>query len=105
MSIYFIIIIGIILFEYILSFIVRTLNIQALEPSLPKEFSDTFNEEKYAKSQNYTRSNSKFAYITSTFSLIIGLWFILSGFYNTVDLYVRSFGFSEIITGLCFFGL
>ena len=99
------IIVGIILFEYILSFIVRTLNIQALDPKLPKEFSDTFDEDKYSKSQDYTRSNAKFSYITSTFSLIIGLWFILSGFYNTVDLYVRSFGFTEIATGLCFFGL
>ena len=82
MSIYFIIIIGIILFEYILSFIVRTLNIQALAPNLPQEFSDTFDKEKYAKSQDYTKTNSKFAYITSTFSLIVGLWFILSGFYK-----------------------
>jgi len=105
MSIYFTVIIGIILFEYILSFIVRTLNIQALDPKLPGEFLDTFDDEKYAKSQDYTRSNSKFAYLTSTFSLILGLWFILSGFYNTIDLYARSFGFSEIITGLCFFGL
>ena len=61
MSIYFIVIIGVILFEYVLSFIVRTLNIQALDPNLPKEFSDTFNEEKYAKSQDYTRTNSKFS--------------------------------------------
>ena len=44
MSIYFIIIIGIILFEYILSFIVRTLNIQALDPNLPEEFLDIFDE-------------------------------------------------------------
>ena len=105
MSIYFIIIIGIILFEYILSFIVRTLNIRALAPNLPQEFSDTFDKEKYAKSQDYTKTNSKFAYITSTFSLIVGLWFILSGFYNTIDIYARSFGFSELVTGLCFFGL
>ena len=105
MSIYFIVIIGVILFEYILSFIVRTLNIKALDPNLPKEFTDIFDKEKYAKSQDYTRTNSKFAYVTSTFSLFLGLWFIFSGFYNSVDLYVRSFGYSEIITGLCFFGL
>ena len=86
MSIYFIVIIGVILFEYVLSFIVRTLNIQALDPKLPQEFADTFDEEKYAKSQDYTKTNSKFSYITSTFSLFLGLWFILSGFYNTIDL-------------------
>ena len=105
MSIYFIVIIGVIIFEYLLSFIVRTLNIKALDPNLPKEFADTFNDEKYEKSQDYMRTNSIFAYFTSTFSLFLGLWFILSGFYNTMDLYVRSFGYSEIITGLCFFAL
>ena len=83
MSIYFIVIIGVILFEYILSFIVRTLNIKALDPNLPKEFADIFDKEKYAKSQDYTRTNSKFAYVTSTFSLFLGLWFIFSGFYNS----------------------
>ena len=105
MSIYFTAIIGIILFEYILSFIVRTLNLGALDSKLPSEFLDTFDNNKYRESQEYTRTNSRFAYVTSTFSLIIGLWFILSGFYNTVDLYARSFGYSEIITGLCFFAV
>ena len=103
MSVYFYIIIGVILFEYILSFIVRTLNIQSLDPTLPDEFSDTFDNDKYLKSQEYTITNSKFSYFTSTFSLIISLWFILSGFYNTVDLYVRNYGFNEILTGLLFF--
>ena len=86
MNIYFIIIIAILIFEYTLSFIVRTLNIQSLDPILPKEFEDTFDKDKYLKSQEYTIPNSKFAYFTSTFSLIISLWFILSGFYNTIDL-------------------
>ena len=80
MNQYFIIIIGVIIFEYILSFIVRTLNIRALDPNLPSEFLDVFDQDKYAKSQAYTITNSKFSYITSTFSLIISLWFIISGF-------------------------
>ena len=71
MNIYFIIIITILLFEFTLSFIVRTLNLGALDPSLPKEFEDTFDKEKYVKSQDYTRVNSRFSYITSTFSLIV----------------------------------
>ena len=103
MNIYFYIIIGIIIFEYILSFIVRSLNIQSLDPILPKEFEDTFDKDKYLESQEYTITNSKFAYFTSTFSLIISLWFILSGFYNTIDLYVRSYNYSDIVSGLLFF--
>ena len=105
MNIYFIIIIGIILFEYILSCIVKYLNIVALDPQLPSEFSDTFDEEKYKKSQEYTKTNTKFSLITNTFTLVISLWFILSGFYNTIDIYSRNMGYGDIITGIIFFGI
>ncbi len=105
MNIYMIAIPFILVFEYILSFIVRTLNIKALDPVLPSEFEDTFDKDKYLKSQDYTRTNSKFSYITSTFSLILSLIFIFGGFYNAIDQYVISFGYSSIITGLLFFGL
>ena len=105
MNIYFIVIIGVILFEYVLSFVVRTLNIRSLDPNLPEEFSDTFDKEKYKKSQLYAKTNSSFDGISTTFSVVLSLVFILSGFYNTIDLYARSFGLNEIFTGLCFFGL
>ena len=105
MSIYFIIIIGIVLFEYILSCIVRYLNLRALDPNLPAEFSDTFDKEKYLKSQEYTKTNTKFSFITSTISLVISLSFILGGLYNVVDLYIRNLGYGDIVTGLCFFGV
>ena len=105
MNIYFIVIIGVILFEYVLSFVVRTLNIRSLDPNLPEEFSDTFDKEKYKKSQLYAKTNSSFDGIATTFSVALSLIFIFSGFYNTIDLYARSFGLNEIFTGLCFFGL
>jgi len=105
MNIYFIAIIAILIFEYTLSFIVRTLNLKALDPKLPKEFEDTFDSEKYKESQNYTRTNSKFSYITSTFSLMISFIFIFAGVYNIVDQFVREIGYGEIVTGLFFFGL
>ena len=105
MDIYFFIIIGVIVFEYLLSFSVRTLNIRALSSKLPEEFKDVYDNEKYIKSQDYTKTNAKYSYLTSTFSLGLGLWFILSGFYNSLDLYARGFGFNEIITGILFFGI
>ena len=105
MTIYFIIIIGVIFFEYTLSCIVRYLNLGALDPSLPAEFSDTFDEDKYKKSQEYTKTNTRFSFITSTFSLAVSLIFILGGFYNTVDLYARGMGYGEISTGIIFFGV
>ena len=103
MNIYFIAIIAILIFEYALSFIIRTLNLTALDPNLPEEFKDTFDQEKYLKSQDYTRENSRFSYITSSFSLIVSLLFIFGGVYNIIDQFVRSFGYGDIVTGLFFF--
>ena len=103
MNLYFVAIIGIILFEYMLSSIVRYLNLKALNPNLPSEFSDVFDRDKYLKSQNYTRTNSSFGYLTSTFSLVISLIFIFGGVYNYIDLYVRDFAYNDIITGILFF--
>ena len=105
MNIYIFIIPFILFFEYLLSFIVRTLNLMALDPKLPEEFKDTFDSDKYIKSQEYTRTNSKFSYITSTFSLLITLIFIYGGIYNIIDQWLIGFLENKIIIGLLFFGL
>jgi len=105
MNIYFIIIIGMILFQYTLSFLVKILNLKALNPNLPDDFSDVFDKDKYIKSQEYTKTNTKFSFITSTFSLFVNLSFILGGFYNIIDLYVRGLGYNPQLTGLVFFAL
>lgn len=104
MSIYFIIIIGMLLFQYILEILVNILNLRALKPSLPDEFKDTFDEDKYIKSQEYTKTNTKFSFITSTFSLIVNLTFIFGGIYNYIDILVRNYGYDANLTGLLFFG-
>ncbi len=104
MSIYFIIIIGMLLFQYILEILVNILNLRALKPSLPNEFKDTFDEDKYIKSQEYTKTNTKFSFVTSTFSLIVNLTFIFGGIYNYIDILVRNYGYNTNLTGLLFFG-
>ena len=104
MSIYFIIIIGMFLFQYILEILVNILNLRALKPSLPNEFKDTFDEDKYIKSQEYTKTNTKFSFVTSTFSLIVNLTFIFGGIYNYIDILVRNYGYNTNLTGLLFFG-
>ena len=102
MNIYILIIPFILFFEYLLSFIVRTLNLFALDPKLPEEFKDTFDSDKYIKSQEYTRTNSKFSYITSTFSLLITLIFSYGGIYNIIDQWLIGFLENKIVIGLLF---
>ena len=105
MTIFLAIIVGTIIFEYVLSFVSRQLNLKSLTTNLPDKFVGFYDEEKYAKSQNYTRANSSFGRISSTFNFILILVVIFLGLFDTLDQYARSFGYSPLITGLIFFGI
>jgi len=83
----------------------RQLNLKSLTMMLPKEFVGFYDEKKYEKSQNYTRINSKFEHVSSTFNLILILSVIYFELFDTLDQYARSFGYSPIITGLIFFSI
>ena len=51
MNIFLAIIVGTIIFEYILSLVSRQLNLKSLTTTLPDEFVGFYDEEKYKKSQ------------------------------------------------------
>ncbi|UIJ39507.1 hypothetical protein LWC08_00350 [Desulfobaculum bizertense] len=84
---------------------VSLLNLRALHPELPREFSDTFDAASYAKSQEYTRIGSRFGLIASSVELVVLLAFIFLGGFPVVDSIAKSFGFGNIITGLFFFAI
>jgi len=105
MNIFTIIILGAILIDFILGIISNRLNLKALSKDLPKEFEDVYDEETYARSQEYTRVNTKFGFITGTFDLLLLLVFWFAGGFNWLDQWARSFEFGEIVTGLIFIGV
>jgi len=93
------------LLEFFLYTLSRFLDLKHLSTDLPGEFKGYYSQEEYARSQKYLKENTRFAYFTSTFDLFIILLMIFLGFFNTIDLWVRGFEFSPIITGLLFFGI
>ena len=105
MNIYLLIILSALIGEFLLRTLVRVLNLKALDPGLPNEFQGYYDEEKYARSQEYTRVNTRFAFFTTSFDLIVILVFILFGGFNFVDQIVRGFGLSILPSGLAFFGI
>ena len=105
MNIYLCIIVAALLLEFFLYTVSRFLDLKNLSKDLPDEFTGYYNQDEYVRSQEYTRDNARFSYITSTFDLFIMLLVIFLGLFNYVDLWVRGFGFSPIITGLVFFGV
>lgn len=105
MNLYLVIILVILIGQYLLSLVVDRMNIKNLNPELPNEFKGFYDEDKYAKSQRYTRENSTFGLIQSTFSIAVIIPFILLGGFNTIDKVARSAGYNPIITGLLFVGI
>ena len=103
MNLYFVIIIAALAFEFILSRISGLLSIRSLEATLPEEFRDCYDQEKYKSSQDYTKTNEKFSLISDTFNFILIMVVILLGLFNDLDIFVRQMGcHSEIINGLIF---
>ncbi|MEJ2136720.1 MAG: M48 family peptidase, partial [Desulfofustis sp.] len=84
---------------------ISLLNLQALSPTLPEEFSDTYDQEKYRQSQAYTRVQTIFSVLESSIITALLLLFLLSGGFNLVDQFVRGFGLGTIPTGILYAGL
>lgn len=105
MNIYLGIILAALLLEFFLYNLSRYLDLKCLSKELPLEFKDYYSVDEYARSQEYLIENTRFSYFISCFDLVVIFLVIFSGFFNVIDVVVRSYGFSSIITGLLFFGL
>ena len=105
MNPYLIIILTALIGEFLLCSIARYLNLKTLSPNLPTEFVGFYDDEKYRQSQEYTKVKAKFAYVSSSFDLVVILGFILMGGFNYVDGLARSWTSTPILTGFAFFGL
>lgn len=88
-----------------LDFVVTLLNLKALSPELPEEFRDTFDAERYARSQEYTRESARFEIIHSIFSLTVTVAFWNFGGFGWLDELSRRLAPGEIPAGLVFLGL
>ncbi|PID76335.1 MAG: peptidase M48 [Deltaproteobacteria bacterium] len=106
MNIWLVIILLILIVNYFIELIVSVLNLKSMDEELPAEFSQVFDKQEYAKSQNYLRVTTGFSLIKNSTNLFVTIAFILAGGFNYADLLARSFGYSSsIITGLIFTGI
>jgi len=105
MNIYLIIILAIIIGNYILDLIIELFNLRSIKKELPEEFVGFYDANKYEKSQEYLKDNTKFKLIQGLFTVGVILFLILSGGFNFVDQLARSFNLNLIFTGLIFTGI
>ena len=105
MNIYTLVILLALLVNFVLELVSEFLNLKALSPELPAEFRGTYDEKEYARSQQYTREKTGYGIIVGICDITVLLLFWFLGGFNTLDLWVRDFGFGEIVTGLVFMGI
>ena len=104
-NILFIIIIIILIADFALERYLAFLNIQESGKELPTILRDIYNPEKYARQQDYFRTNSRFGMLTSSFSFIIILFMITCGGFIFVDNFVQQYIQNPIWTPILFFGI
>jgi STE24 endopeptidase len=105
MNIYGIIILLTLVIDFLISLVADLLNLKHLDGDLPDEFKGIYDAENYKKSQDYTRTNTHFGFITSSFSLAVILIFWFVGGFNHLDLWVRSWNLHPILTGIVYVGI
>lgn len=102
MNIYALIIIVTIAFDFVLDLISNWMNLNSLSKQLPDEFEGVYDEETYAKSQEYTKVRTRFGFITGAFDLLLLLGFWFSGGFNWLDEIIRAWDFNELVTGVLY---
>lgn len=102
MNIYAVIILVTIAVDFILDLVSNYLNLKSLSKELPNEFEGVYDEETYAKSQEYTKVRTRFGFLTGFFDLVVVLSFWFSGGFNWLDQIVRGWGFGELVTGILY---
>ena len=101
----FYIIIGILLFDYLLEQFLDYLNATRRSSELPEELKGIYDKEKYKKSIEYDRVNHKFSFIISSFNLVLILLFLFFSGFAIIDDIARSYSSNSIVVALIFFGI
>ncbi len=101
----FYIIIAIISINFIIDKVLDAINAKHYKDPIPKELDDVYDDEAYKKSQAYKAVNYKFGLLTSSFSFVLTLAFLLLDGFEYVDNIARNYSENPIIIALIFFGI
>lgn len=101
----FYLIIGILVFEFVLDRLLDWLNASYRNKPIPKELQGIYDDEKYLKQQNYAKENSRFGLLSSGFSFLIMLIFLIFGSFGWLHHQLEPYIAQPLVLGLAFFGV
>lgn len=101
----FYIIIATIVINFIIDKVLDAINAKHYNDPIPEVLNDVYDAEEYKKSQAYKTVNYKFGLITSLFSFVLTLGFLLLDGFEYVDNFARRYSDNPILIALIFFGI
>jgi STE24 endopeptidase len=101
----FILIILFVAGNYLLEQLLSTLNRGRLSSIIPPKLIGIYDQEKYARQQNYSLVNSRFDDFTRLFTLILALGMLFLDGFAWVDTIARNISDNDIVISLLFFGI
>lgn len=98
-------ILGIVLIDYAIDQTLDFLNLKHSKSAVPDKLKDLYNDEEYARSQEYQKAKSKFGFITSAFSTVLTVAVLSLGGFGWLDEFLRPYISDPILLSLAFFGV
>jgi STE24 endopeptidase len=103
MNIYLTIILASLVGAYLLNVVADLLNLRSLQSDLPEEFRSVSDQERYRKSQDYTRARTRLGLLSSSVDTLLIVAFLLAGGFNLLDLFLRDLLEWPLLRGLAYF--
>ncbi len=102
---FFYIIVGILVFNYVLERVLEWLDDRRWSDEVPPKLQGIYDEEKYRKSQAYDRAKSRFGLVSSTFSIVLMLTVLLLDGFAWIDHWARGITEHPTWLAILFFGV
>ncbi|MFT7236483.1 MAG: STE24 endopeptidase [Cyclobacteriaceae bacterium] len=91
--------------DFILERVLTFLNNKSANSAIPSELEGIYDEEKYAKSQEYNQESDRFGLWSASLSFSLTFLAIYFGWFGALDGWLRNFSPFEPVTTLMFFGV
>lgn len=99
-----VIIIGIVVFDFTLERSLEYLNLKYFSESLPNELTEFYDQKSYHKSQRYLIANTRLELISSAFTFVILLLFLIFNGFQWIDGLINLWTDNAYLKTLLFFG-
>ena len=93
------------MFEYVISSVSSFLDLGNINPDIPDHFKKAYDKNKYAKSQEYLKTKTKFSLVSSTFSIVLIFLVIHLGIFGVLNEFVNLQTNHFILQGLLFISI